>query len=227
MKYYKGNVKMYYDKRIASNANGEKIPNAEFYFNKIRDGEIILDAPIFNYFYLQSYDDKRYWEWKLFDVCNFIGEGSQIYGWLISDKLKKIFQEFSIAQCYHFYASNLLYRKQLLNCWIFQYADKHKSLNKSKYINFENSQFTIDNLNNKITIQNYNEFISKSIEFYNKLGKDIKFKVLSLNEYVDFLPLNSMSSDKLFSQKLKENIEENGIEGFEFSELDYEVVIEK
>ena len=42
----------------------------------------------------------------------------------------------------------------------------------------------------------------------------------------DFIPLNPISSDIIISEHLKQAIEENSITGFEFSELDYEVVVE-
>lgn len=38
-----------------SNANGEYVPNAKAYFDKIGKREILLNTPIFDYFHLQSY----------------------------------------------------------------------------------------------------------------------------------------------------------------------------
>jgi hypothetical protein len=35
-----------------------------------------------------------------------------------------------------------------------------------------------------------------------------------------------MSSDKLFSERLEQATEDNGITGFDFSEVNYEVVVE-
>lgn len=41
---------------VATNANGSKIPNGSDYFWRMDNGEIILDAPVFDYFYLESFD---------------------------------------------------------------------------------------------------------------------------------------------------------------------------
>ena len=40
-------------------ANGEFVPNGRFYFDRIGKNEIIEDAPVFDYFHLQSFGKKR------------------------------------------------------------------------------------------------------------------------------------------------------------------------
>ena len=47
-----------------------------------------------------------------------------------------------------------------------------------------------------------------------------------LNKKLDFFPMQSFFQDNLVSENLKQAIEENGITGFEFFEIDYEVVAE-
>lgn len=86
MNYYKISIKTLYKEndRIASSANGEKINEADYYFIKMDNGEIVYDAPVFDYFFLESYDKKEFWEWLLTDSYDFIGKGSRIPGWLIS-----------------------------------------------------------------------------------------------------------------------------------------------
>ncbi|MFK8296570.1 hypothetical protein ACI760_10335 [Capnocytophaga canimorsus] len=46
-----------------------------------------------------------------------------------------------------------------------------------------------------------------------------------LKKDFDFFPMQSFFTDNLCSETLKQAIEENNIKGFEFSELDYEVVV--
>ena len=95
-------------------ANGEFVPNGAFYFDRIGNGEIIEDAPVFDYFHLQSFGKKKDWEWRLQDVHGFMGVGSIIAGWYISDKLKSLLEKFRIAPKYHFYETRLLYKEDLL-----------------------------------------------------------------------------------------------------------------
>ena len=95
-------------------ANGEFVPNGRCYFDTIGNGEIIEDAPVFDYFHLQSFGKNKDWEWRLQDVHGFMGVGSIIAGWYISDKLKSLLEKFRIAPKYHFYETRLLYKEDLL-----------------------------------------------------------------------------------------------------------------
>ena len=61
-------------------ANGEFVPNGAFYFDRMRKREIIEDAPIFDYFHLQSFDKKNFGngdckmymvEWGCIQVVHF------------------------------------------------------------------------------------------------------------------------------------------------------------
>lgn len=60
MKYYKIDYKGIFkeENKILGHANGEFVPNGAFYFDRIGNGEIIEDAPVFDYFHLQSFDKK-------------------------------------------------------------------------------------------------------------------------------------------------------------------------
>ena len=122
MKYYKIKRKTRFPElgRIASGAEGKNVPEKE-YFDRIGKGEIIENTPIFDYFVLESFDKEKYWEWALFDIHSFIGEGSQIFGWYISDKLKSLLEKFRIAPKYHFYETRLLYKGEKFKYWIFQF----------------------------------------------------------------------------------------------------------
>lgn len=115
MKYYKIDIKRSFpNDMIATNAEGEKIPNAEDYFYQMDRGEEIISPPLFDYFYLKSFDQKEYWEWMLSDVYKFIGEGSQIPGWLISERLKNVLDRFNLVKLYYMYQSKLMFKGEKL-----------------------------------------------------------------------------------------------------------------
>ena len=122
MKYYKIKRKTQFPElgRIASGAEGKNVPEKE-YFDRIGKREIIENTPIFDYFILESFEKEKYWEWALFDVHDFIGVGSIMCGWYISDKLKSVLENFRIAPKYHFYETRLLYKGEKFKYWIFQF----------------------------------------------------------------------------------------------------------
>ena len=223
MKYYKIQIKSFYGDRIASNANF--IDNSkEYIFKKISLGEIIPDTPIFDYFFLESFDEKQYWEWALFDVHNFIGVGSIMCGWYISDKLKSVLENFRIAPKYHFYETRLLYKKEKFKYWIFQFIASYRRLNKMQFVNFSQSIFHANNEN--YVFNSYEDWSDKNDEIYDECKEKLILKKVVLTESFDFFPLIPISSDIIVSENLKQSIEENGITGFEFFEIDYEVVVE-
>ena len=223
MKYYKIQIKSFYGDRIASNANF--IDNSkEYIFKKISLGEIIPDTPIFDYFFLESFDEKQYWEWALFDVHNFIGVGSIMCGWYISDKLKSVLENFRIAPKYHFYETRLLYKKEKFKYWIFQFIASYRRLNKMQFVNFSQSIFHANNEN--YVFNSYENWSDKNDEIYDECKEKLILKKVVLTESFDFFPLIPISSDIIVSENLKQAIEENGITGFEFFDIDYKVVAE-
>jgi hypothetical protein len=237
MKYFKIKIKSDYDnERIASDAEGDKIPNAEEYFYRIKGGDILINPPIFDYFYLESFDLEKYWEWALFDVHRFIGEGSQIPGWLISNKLKNLIQQYDIAQPYYLYPSKLLYKSKKYDYFIFHFAGKgiyEKTVNGLDYT----KSIFFDPFNKRLEFfKDIEEYSKKRSALYDNFGdnelyrgikKDFIKKRICLHKTFDFFPMKSFLTDNLASERLKNAIEENGITGFEFSDLDYEVVVEK
>ena len=157
MKYYKIDIKSHFPElgRIASSAEGKNIANADEYFWAMNRGEILYNTPIFDYFVLESFDKEKYWEWALFDVHNFIGVGSIMCGWYISDKLKSVLEKFRIAPKYHFYETRLLYKEEKFKYWIFQFP-----VDGFDNYNYEKSEYFIDNqrvLGIK-TAEEYNEY---------------------------------------------------------------------
>ena len=223
MKYYKIKRKTRFPElgRIASGAEGKNVPEKE-YFYRIGKGEIIENTPIFDYFVLKSFDKEKYWEWALFDVHDFIGVGSIMCGWYISDKLKTILEKFRIAPKYHFYETRLLYKEEKFKYWIFQFP-----IEPLQNIIFEKSDFYYikDGKQNEIKIKNESEFMQIRRDLF--IGEDIELecsKVCLLDSFD--IVYQQPNGDILCSEHLKQAIEENGITGFEFFEIDYEVVAE-
>ena len=217
MKYYKIEIESNNkkDNILIGCAKGNEIPNANYYFYEMREGKILTDAPLFDYFFLESFEKKKYWEKYLLDVHDFFGEGSQIMGWFVSEDLKLLLETFNLTQPHYFYPSKLLYKGKKQNYYIFQFAG-HIMIDeiRTKCINWKNSVFfnPIDEL--------------RSIMKRSKYDKEIKLQKLALKEELDFFPMGTYLNDNIVSERLKQAIEEMKITGFEFSELDYEVVVD-
>ena len=220
MKYYKTKIKRIFDKenKVLGHANGEFVPNGRFYFDRIGKDEIIEDAPIFDYFHLQSFDKKNFWEWRLQDVHGFIGAGSIITGWYISDKLKSLLEKFKIAPKYHFYETRLLYKEEKFKYWIFQFP-----IDYFQNVNHEKSFYSIPDENILLNFKNKEEFLAANKEEFRKTKRELITKKICYSENYDLV---ANDTDILCSERLKQAIEENGIVGFEFFEIDYEVVAE-
>jgi hypothetical protein len=232
MRYYKIDIKTLYPEvdRIASSVDGDKINDADYYFIKMDDGKIIYNAPVFDYFYLRSYDKKEYWEWLLTDVFDFTGKGSRITGWLISKKLKEILEKYKIAEPHFYYLSKLLYQEQKLDYYIFQFSGKDFRLPLTNYIDFNKSLFYDPNHKIDFTVSNEKELLFQQEKILEESGFDIiniPIKKLAINDDIDFISMQNFLGDKIVSERLKQALEENSITGFEFSELEYEVVVEK
>ena len=221
MKYYKIKRKTRFPElgRIASGAEGKNVHGA-FYFDRIRKDEIIEDAPIFDYFHLQSFDKRKFWEWRLQDVHGGMGVYPSGAFWYISDKLKSLLEKFKIAPKYHFYETRLLYKEEKFKYWIFQFP-----IEPLQNIIFEKSDFYYikDGKQNEIEIKNESEFMQIRRDLF--IGEDIELecsKVCLLDSFD--IVYQQPNGDILCSERLKQAIEENGITGFEFFDIDYEVV---
>ena len=220
MKYYKTKIKRIFDKenKVLGHANGEFVPNGAFYFDRIRKDEIIEDAPIFDYFHLQSFDKRKFWEWRLKDVHGGMGVYPSGAFWYISDKLKSLLEKFKIAPKYHFYETRLLYKEEKFKYWIFQFPIDY-FLN----INYEKSFYSIPDENILLNFKNKEEFLAANKEEFRKTKRELITKKIC---YLENYDLVANDTDILCSEHLKQAIEENGIIGFEFFEIDYEVVAE-
>ena len=221
MKYYKTKIKRIFDKenKVLGHANGEFVPNGAFYFDRIRKDEIIEDAPVFDYFHLQSFGEKKDWEWRLQDVHGGMGVYPSGAFWYISDKLKSLLEKFRIAPKYHFYETRLLYKEEKFKYWIFQFP-----IDYFQNVNHEKSFYSIPDENILLNFKNKEEFLAANKEEFRKTKRELITKKICYSENYDLVVNNS--TEILCSERLKQAIEENGIIGFEFFEIDYEVVAE-
>lgn len=228
MGYYKIDIKRSFpNDMVATNAEGEKIPNAEDYFYQMDRGEEISSPPLFDYFYLKSFDQKEYWEWMLSDVYDFIGEGSQIPGWLISEKLKNVFDRFNLVEPHFMYNSKLMFKGEKLDYFIFHFRGKVLTDFIREKMSFSKSIFANPITNEIFRVDNKNDFVTKKKACLIAYDSKIEIKQIVLKEDIDFFPMQSFLVDNLVSKRLKEAIEQEGITGFEFTELDYEVIIDR
>lgn len=226
---YRVKIKSIYEspEEVIGHANGRNIPDGDLYFKRMSKGEIIKDAPVFDYFFLQSFGNKEDWEWKLQDVHGFIDVGSRIVGWYVSDKFKYVVENLEIAKEYCFYSTKLLYRSARLDYWIFQFEGMYGAMNKSSYVDFEKSVFYNEANGDLIPVDNYNDLEVKSNEIGIKYNyeKELKPSKIVLNSNVDFIPLNTICGDIIVSDKFKNEFEKNGLEGLIFEKIqDYQVV---
>ena len=123
MKYYKvapafNNA----NKRVASSASGDKVLKGEEYYNILKDGEFHKEIPLLKHFFLESYDEKKYWDFQLNDIHNLIGKANTIIGYYLSNDFKNILEDFNIAPVFNFYETLLLYKEKELKYWLFQYG---------------------------------------------------------------------------------------------------------
>ena len=235
MNYYELKYRVFFDKNDGSKrrqigkANGEKVPNGKPYFDRIGEGEIIKDAPVFDYFFLKSFDRPQFWEWRLQDIHGFIGEYPTGGCFYISDRFKKLLEQFTIAKGFWFYPTKLLYKGEKHDYWIFQYATIEDGISNKSYVDLKKSTFFDDEQDSFIKISNYEELKlhRNRIKTDSEYEKDLVPKQIVLNQAVDFIPMyRIINSGVIISERLKIAIEEAELEGFEFSDLDYEVVVE-
>lgn len=228
MKYYKISIQDYYEDRIASYAdfiNNDK----ETVFKKIGSGETVDKSEIFDYFFLSSFDKKEFWEWCLFDIHKFYGNsGFLTPNFLISSKLKKILETHDISKPHNYYKSNLKYKNKNFDYFVFQFSGIEIFKNTLSYIDFNKSIFVDPIKQHNVKVQSLNEFFLEYKRIYKENGIDnkLKNKLLTFTDFLDFIPLGTFMDDNLVSERLRNAIQENEITGFEFSELDYEVVID-
>lgn len=219
MKYYKLDLLFHNDNgRISSSASGDNVLKGQEYYNLLKDGNFHDEIPLLKYFHLESYDKKECWESKLYDIHNLIGKVNTIIGYYISDNFKMILENFKIAPIYHFYETLLLFNEKEIKYWIFQYG-----INSFNNYNLFNCIFEINGKD--IMIQTQDDYWNKKREARKVFNSILELKKISLNDNFDLF-FNQINSQTVVSEKLKNTIDIMGLIGFEFSELDYEIIVE-
>lgn len=219
MKYYKINYTSIFNTKeeVLGYANGVQVPKAKEYFERIGNREIIKDAPVFDYFYLQTSGSKEEWEWRLQDVHGGAYDYPAGGYWYVSDDFKLLLENFKIAHVYHFYETKLLYKGNKLKYWIFQFP-----INPLLNYNYEKSEYFFEN--ERITgIKTAEEYDDYDYSIWKKTKKNIEWRKTMLIDSFDFVV--NINGDKLVSENLKNAIELMKLEGLEFSEIDYEVSV--
>jgi len=205
--------------KVLGHANGEFVPNGKHYFDRMGKGEIISDAPLFDYFHLQSFGKKEDWEWRLQDLHGFIGEYPTGGAWYVSDKFKRLLEGFFIANGYHFYPTKLLYKGKKLDYWIFQYA-----IGAMQNIDFSKSVFKIKNEEEIVPILSWDNYLLMIKTLRSERQKRIELSSITFVEAFD-LVFNIIDSNILVSKRIKTELENARLVGLEFKILDYSVQI--
>jgi hypothetical protein len=236
MKYFKIEVLSRFPEydQVLGHANGKLIPNAAAIFDEMgKDGGyIIKDLPVLDYFFLQSYGEEKDWEWRLQDFHRFIGEYPTGGCWYISNRFKELLERFVLAGDYWFYPTKLLYKGEKLDYWIFQHAIEWNKKVNMMYINFKKSHFWNEDSCQIADLDTYDDFITERSKIHESTDyeKSLLGKRIVLNQYVDFIALHGYYKTVLgevVSEKLKTAIEEAGLEGFIFTEIECDIIIEE
>jgi len=219
MEYYKIDYQSIFNTKeeVLGHANGEFVPKCKDYFERIGNGEVIKDAPVFDYFHLQSHGPKEEWEWCLQDVHGGIYDYPAGGYWYISDDFKLLLENFKIAPEYHFYETRLLYKGNKLKYWIFQ-----TPLRPFQNLDFEKCEFILKDDVNTYVFQSKEEYLMFYKKQYRETKRKLGTKRICFNEYYDYVE-NPNTGDKLVSENIKNAIEAMKLEGLEFFEIDYEV----
>lgn len=227
MKYYKIKINGFYgDGFIASEANGERVKDGSLYFDRLSSGEIVENAPIFDYFFLESYDKKKHWEWAIFDVHRFWLNTNLVGSWLVSSDLKLMLGTFNLPNPHHFYPSKLKYKESKLDYYIYQFAgDTMADSVLSKYIVWPETTYLNQKTETVFKVTSFEDLMLRFRAIY-KESKILPVpSKITLNDSLDFLPLARYFNSDIVSEKLKIAIEEMKITGFNFEELNYEVEV--
>jgi hypothetical protein len=202
-------------------ANGEFVPEGKTYFERMgsKKREIVYDAPVLDYFHLQTFGPRNEWEWHLQDVHGFMGEYPTGGYWYISDRTKKVLEQFSIAKNgHHFYATRLLYKGTKLDYWIFQFPIRP----------YDNIDFSKTTLVSKETgeelrgITNKEDFIETRRKYAIEKNNAIIATKSVFETHFD-ISYSIIEGEVLVSEQLKNALHHARIQGIMFEEADYPI----
>lgn len=156
-------------------------------------------------------------------LTDFIGCNSISWGQIISEHTSRLFKSAKLPP-HKFYPINVFYQE--VN---HQYYWLHNYENMFEYIDMKKSEFSIQK-DGKEIIYSFNSeafYKEKKVEClwdFEATFKIKKIRFLTTFPKYDFFEFESFT---FISENLLNELKKNNITGFEFSELDYEVKIEK
>lgn len=162
---------------------------------------------------------------KLTDFIVTFGMGFSFGSMLISDKLKKILEGFNVLGLQYFKTFLILNNVKIENYW-----QTHNFKFAYEYIDFVGSEFYLKNSETRVIDYSKRLIFENSTEFekfvnnreypYSPIIKTIKFNT---NMNLDYFTLRFFELGNgygIVSEKLKEEIEKQGITGIEFRPID-------
>lgn len=194
-------------------ASGHTVNNAEKYFDPqlLSYYSILKSPPIFDYFSLISISKDGPNESALLDFYEFAGILSpQINGLLISERFKKLLDQYVMPQNTMFYPAKLMYHGDKLNYYIFNYTFDY--LAKLDYEHstwqYSNSKYGVFNLSQGCTdlnfkILNEKHYIKQSLS--DTIESNIFLKKAYFKDYVDLISVDGCARYAI-SERLKNAI---------------------
>lgn len=196
--------------------------------SKIAEKELVVRDTPFHYFTTEYWNEieREAYEWTLLDIYPGASNDYDQYGMIVSEKAKKLLEQYISEEDYYFYPVNFLYQSNYYNYYIFN--NKYIFLKDILYS--ERSDFYLyrrddDSImpynDTPITFENYSTLIDK---YWDKEERyDIRLKKGILKKSLPFYASIGMDPSGYFvTEELKNAIEAADFEGIEFKELDIE-----
>ncbi|MBO9661091.1 MAG: hypothetical protein J7527_19865 [Chitinophagaceae bacterium] len=215
---------------VAPAADVTTVANGEAYFERMENRELIDNAPIFDYFSMETTDRTKpeTWEWLLQDVLTFTRGEIPIKGWLVSDYFKQVLEQFIIAPPYRFYRSKLKYRNTKLDYFLFNILGP----DLEKLVVFEKLRFGLAMGRDELpvtpydaTVHNKKDVSNLKFQLLKNERKYLTVTSVQVTQYFDFLPLWGLNYCIIISERLKTAIEQARIEGVVIEPVTFEVIM--
>jgi hypothetical protein len=193
---------------------------------RLSNGEFINTDIVLKPFTMIGFGAINTWERFLFDVHDFLGNGSGINGFYVSEKFKNLVEPFQLDFQSRFYETVLLYKKQEYKYFIFQIKSLFEDIfdyDKSEFGIYENVTEIFHNKYEN-SISSYEKYREIDNNLYETEKKHLAPLKIKLNFNIHFFRFPSLGY--FISDELKNILEENQIKGVEFipSKIEFEVL---
>ena len=145
-------------------------------------------------------------------------------GLFLSEKCASIFSKFDLVQS-NYYGAKIDFNGVIHEYFLLHYKSYIKNINFSKSIFWKINTITKEP-HQKIDLNSYNQFKSIDLNLLKTSDDGLFPTLLSINTKFDLISLLGCTGDIIVSERLKNAIEEAKLTGFQFKDLDYEVVVE-